>query len=58
LMAIKARSIDVTKEPSEVFKQQIEILKQRGFEIVDMVHLEPFDKDHAMVYARYQGKEE
>ncbi|BEP18174.1 fibrillarin-like rRNA/tRNA 2'-O-methyltransferase [Pyrofollis japonicus] len=54
LLAIKARSIDVTKEPSEVFKHEINVLKERGFEIVDMVHLEPFDKDHAMVYARYR----
>jgi len=58
LLAIKARSIDVTKEPSEVFRQQIEILKERGFEIVDMVHLEPFDRDHAMVYARFKGRRE
>ncbi len=54
LLAIKARSIDVTKEPSEVFKHEIEVLKSRGFDIIDMVHLEPFDKDHAMVYARYR----
>jgi len=54
LLAIKARSIDVTKEPSEVFKSQISILKNNGFEIVDVVHLEPFDRDHAMVYARYR----
>ncbi len=56
LLAIKARSIDVTKEPSEVFKREIDILKQRGFEIIDVVHLEPFDKDHAMVYARYRPR--
>ncbi len=56
LLAIKARSIDVTKEPSEVFKREIDVLKQRGFEIIDMVHLEPFDKDHAMVYARFHRK--
>jgi fibrillarin-like pre-rRNA processing protein len=56
LLAIKARSIDVTKEPSEVFKREIDILKQRGFEIVDMVHLEPFDRDHAMVYARFKPR--
>ncbi|MET1101754.1 MAG: fibrillarin-like rRNA/tRNA 2'-O-methyltransferase [Pyrodictiaceae archaeon] len=55
LLAIKARSIDVTKEPSEVFKREINTLKDRGFEIIDMVHLEPFDRDHAMVYARYRG---
>jgi fibrillarin-like pre-rRNA processing protein len=54
LLAIKARSIDVTKEPSEVYRREIETLKNRGFEIVDVVHLEPYDKDHAMVYARFK----
>ncbi len=56
LLAIKARSIDVTKEPSEVYKREINTLKERGFEIQDVVHLEPYDKDHAMVYARYMRK--
>ncbi|MCC6045515.1 MAG: fibrillarin-like rRNA/tRNA 2'-O-methyltransferase [Ignisphaera sp.] len=54
LLAIKARSIDVTAEPSEVYKREIDTLIRRGFEIVDVVHLEPFDKDHAMVYARFR----
>lgn len=54
LLAIKARSIDVTAEPSEIYKREIETLKSRGFEIIDIVHLEPFDKDHAMVYAIYR----
>jgi len=56
LLAIKARSIDVTKEPSEVYKREIDTLKARGFEIIDIVHLEPYDKDHAMVYARFHRK--
>ncbi len=56
LMAIKARSVDVTKSPEEVFRKQIETLKERGFEIIDIVHLDPFDKDHAMVYARFHRK--
>jgi|UniRef100_A0A7J2U216 fibrillarin-like pre-rRNA processing protein len=54
LLAIKARSIDVTAEPSEVYRREIDTLINRGFEIVDVVHLEPFDKDHAMVYAIYK----
>ena len=53
-MAIKARSIDVTKKPSELYKREIEVLESRGFTIEDRVHLEPFDKDHAMVVARYK----
>jgi len=56
LMAVKARSIDVTMEPSEVYKREIDILKSNGFEILDVVHLEPFDKDHAMVYALWRRK--
>lgn len=54
LMAIKARSVDVTLEPSEVYKREINVLKERGFEIVDVVHLEPYDRDHAMILARYR----
>lgn len=54
LLAIKARSIDVTKEPSEVYRREINTLKEHGFEILDVVHLEPYDRDHAMIYARYR----
>ena len=54
LMAVKARSIDVTLAPSDVYKREIETLKEAGFEIVDVVHLDPFDRDHAMIYARYR----
>ncbi|ADV65169.1 fibrillarin-like rRNA/tRNA 2'-O-methyltransferase [Desulfurococcus mucosus] len=57
LLAVKARSIDVTKEPSEIYRREIETLKQRGFEIVDVVHLEPYDRDHAMIYATYRRKQ-
>ena len=52
MLAIKARSIDVTRRPSELYRREMEVLKARGFDIKDKVHLEPFDKDHAMVVAR------
>ena len=55
MLAIKARSIDVTKKPSEVFKQEIEALKARAFRIEGVVPLEPYDKDHAMVVAQYKS---
>lgn len=54
IQAIKAMSIDVTKEPSETYKKEITHLKDRGFEIVDVVHLEPYDVAHAFVVARYR----
>lgn len=56
LLAIKARSIDVTKEPSEIYRREINTLRDRGFEIRDVVHLEPFDRDHAMIYAIFHRK--
>ena len=52
MMAIKAMSIDVTKKPSETYKREMDTLKNRGFEIVDVVHLEPYDTAHAFVIAR------
>jgi len=52
LIAIKSRSIDVTMEPPDVFKQEIEVLNERDFEIIQTIRLEPYDKDHAMILAR------
>lgn len=52
MLAIKAQSIDVTKEPSEVYRQEVDTLKARGFQIVEVVHLEPYDKAHAMIVAQ------
>ncbi len=57
MLAIKAQSIDVTKEPSEVYKQEIETLENRGFRIEEVVHLEPYDKAHAMIVAQHQSKQ-
>jgi len=49
MLAIKAQSIDVTKEPTEVYRQEISTLKTRGFGIGQVVPLEPYDKAHAMI---------
>ena len=55
LIALKARSIDVTKEPEEVFEREIEVLRGRGFSVLQEIVLEPYDKAHAMVLVRRQG---
>ncbi|MEM3641097.1 MAG: fibrillarin-like rRNA/tRNA 2'-O-methyltransferase [Candidatus Bathyarchaeia archaeon] len=52
MLAVKAQSIDVTKEPSEIYKREVKVLENRGFKIEDVVHLEPYDKAHAMIAAR------
>jgi fibrillarin-like pre-rRNA processing protein len=52
LVAIKSRSVDVTMEPSDVFKQEIKVLIDRNFEIIQTIGLEPYEKDHEMILAR------
>lgn len=52
MLAVKARSIDVTKEPSEIYEREIKVLKGNGFRIFEVIHLEPYDKAHVMIVAQ------
>ncbi|RLI04338.1 fibrillarin-like rRNA/tRNA 2'-O-methyltransferase [Candidatus Bathyarchaeota archaeon] len=54
-LAVKARSIDVTKLPSEVFKHETQVLEYRGFKKIEAVNLEPYDKAHSLIVAEYIG---
>lgn len=47
LLAIKARSIDVSKNPKEIFKK-VRAQLEKKITIVDYRELEPYEKDHAM----------
>lgn len=51
LLAVKARSIDVTKELSQVYREEREKLENANFKILDMKELDPYAKDHAMIMA-------
>jgi len=42
-------SIDATANPEEIFRKEKSFLIQKGFEIVEEMRLEPFDKDHEMI---------
>jgi len=55
LLVVKARSIDVIKEPREVFKSEMAKLEKSGFTVEKIVELSPFDKDHALISARFAG---
>ncbi|MFQ5758911.1 MAG: fibrillarin-like rRNA/tRNA 2'-O-methyltransferase [Candidatus Bathyarchaeia archaeon] len=55
MLAIKARSIDVTEEPPIVYEREIDALKAHGFRIREVVHLEPYDKAHATIVAQWRG---
>jgi fibrillarin-like pre-rRNA processing protein len=49
LLAVKAPSIDVTKNPQSIYKQEEKVLKRRGYKIKNIINLEPYDKSHAMI---------
>ena len=53
LLVVKSRSIDVLKEPREIFRREAERLASSGFKVEKVVELSPFDKDHALISARY-----
>ena len=51
MISIKARSIDVTKKVSVVFKEQKEIISKR-FRIEKEIVLTPYEKDHILFIVR------
>jgi fibrillarin-like pre-rRNA processing protein len=51
MLVIKTRSIDVTKDPSQIIKSEID--KLADFKIIQEINLYPYDKDHAIVIAQY-----
>lgn len=54
LLTVKAQSIDVTKDPAIIYEDEVRVLKKRGFKVEEVVHLEPYDKAHAMILAQKQ----
>ena len=51
LLAVKARSIDVTRQPKQIFREVKEKL-EKTLAIIDYRELEPFQKDHCMFICR------
>ncbi len=52
LLIVKARSIDVVRNPRDVFRAEQAKLEKAGFQVDRIVELSPFDKDHAIISAR------
>lgn len=53
ILMIKARSIDVTKAPKKIFKEEESKLKANGFKIVEKIKLEPYEKDHIAFVCKF-----
>lgn len=52
---LSRRSIDSTSDVRTVYNKEISTLDNYGLEIVEMVNLEPLEKDHMMVVVRVTG---
>ncbi len=53
LIFVKARSIDSTRDPEEIYRDVINELK-RDFEILNYDDMSPYHKDHIFVYVRWK----
>ncbi|MCS7125750.1 MAG: fibrillarin-like rRNA/tRNA 2'-O-methyltransferase [Aigarchaeota archaeon] len=53
IIAIKARSIDSVEDPEIIFKKEAKVLEDNSFKILEIVNLEPYEKDHVLVIVEY-----
>jgi fibrillarin-like pre-rRNA processing protein len=53
LLVVKARSIDVLREPKQVVREEAGRLQDSGFSVEQVLYLDPFDRDHGMISAVY-----
>jgi fibrillarin-like pre-rRNA processing protein len=51
MLSIKSRSVDVGRPPSEIYDEQVAILKRGGFALEELIELDPFELDHALALA-------
>ncbi|MFQ6135123.1 MAG: fibrillarin-like rRNA/tRNA 2'-O-methyltransferase [Nitrososphaerales archaeon] len=51
LLIVKARSIDTLKDPGKIFKEEVSKLEEAGFKVRQIIRLDPFDRDHAIISA-------
>lgn len=51
MLTVKSRSIDVSEKPTTIYADQANIIEKSGFKVKDVIPLDPFEKDHAMILA-------
>ena len=49
ILALKSRSEDVSKPPVKVYKEAESELRGKGYRVREVVALDPYEKDHAMM---------
>lgn len=51
LLVVKSQSIDVVKEPAKVYQEEKKKLEESGFDVLELIDLEPHEEKHAMIIA-------
>ena len=49
MVAVKARSEDVTASPESIFDQAEKVIRDHGYRVIDRKPLDPYEKAHAMI---------
>lgn len=53
MLMVKARSIDVSLKPEEVYENVSLEIKNQGLKILNVVDLNPFEKDHSVFFVKF-----
>ncbi len=53
IIMVKARSIDVTRKPRKIFREEASKLKEHGFRVVEKIDLDPYEKDHRCLVCEF-----
>lgn len=54
IITIKANCIDSTAEPGVIFSKEVQKLQKENFRPIEQITLEPYERDHAIVFGRYR----
>jgi fibrillarin-like pre-rRNA processing protein len=49
VLMLKTRSVDIRKEPAEVFRDTLDILMSAGLTVIESTWLAPYHQDHAAI---------
>ena len=52
MLSVKSQSIDVTKNPKQVFKEEKEKLEDAGFSVKELINIEKYEKGHCFIMAK------
>jgi fibrillarin-like pre-rRNA processing protein len=52
IIAVKSQSIDVTKNPKTVFKEEAEKMRKAGFHVLETIDIQQYEKGHCIIVAK------